>query len=105
MAAISTVALATIAAAAVGSAGYGIAKQQEAMHKKNDEDHRLQVEKEALNSQKASLEANARAEADAKLAEKRSRSGRAAAIATSPLGVTDTAPIARASLEGRSLLG
>ena len=99
------VAVGVLAAASAASAGYSVASNVKNIHKANDEKHRLAVERDQLVKDQRTMEAKARAEADARLAEKRSRSGRSSTIATSPLGVTDAAPIARASLEGRSLLG
>jgi len=80
----------------------------EGVHAKNQAKHDRLVQRDEmarLQNEQKTMEAKARAEADAKLADKRQRSGRAASIATSPLGLTDAAPISKASLAGRSLLG
>lgn len=45
------------------------------------------------------------ASADASMDANRARNGRRSTIATSPQGVLSTAPIAKASLTGKSLLG
>lgn len=98
------VALAALAVSIAGGTASAV-KANADTHKANDAKHRMQVEKEGLQAEAASIDQRARAEADAKLAERRTRSGRAASVATSPLGITDAAPISRASLAGRSLLG
>lgn len=96
-----------IATAAAGAAntGYSVASNVSNIHKANAEKHRLAVERDKIARDQRTMEQKARAEADARLAAKRSRSGRTASVATSPLGVTDAAPVHKASLEGRSLLG
>ncbi len=94
-----------MAAGSLASTGYSIASNVSDIHKGNEEKHKLAVEKDKLATEQRTIEQKARAEADAKLAQKRSRAGRAASAATSPLGVTDAAPVARASLQGQSLLG
>ena len=100
---VSTVGIPTVLAA--GQLGYSISKDVSATHARNAEKHLLAVEKDRINKEQRTMAEKARAEADAKLAQRRSRSGRSASVATSPLGVTDAAPISQASLQGRSLLG
>lgn len=97
--------LAVMAVAATASAGMSAYQGVKATHAANEEKHNLAVEKDEMKKEVATMEQKAKAEADAKLSAKRSRSGRMGSIATSPLGVTDAAPISQASLAGKSMLG
>lgn len=105
MSAAVAIAVTASVAASLASAGMSAYESNQAMHKGNEAKHKLAVEKDEMAAEQRGMEQKAKQEADMQLSQKRSRAGRLQSIATSPLGVADAAPIAKASLAGKSMLG
>jgi hypothetical protein len=104
MAITTTGMMAMALAATVASGAYGLKQQNDAMHERHKMQNQADAEKQALKDEQAAIEGKAQQEYIDKL-NKRQRSGRESTIATGPQGLLASAPIAKASLSGKSLLG
>lgn len=87
----------------MASTAFAVKADQDAMHARHDLQNQSDAEKNTLAEQQASLDARSQAEAGSKM--RKRTPGGTSTIATSPQGVLGFAPISKASLTGKTLLG